>query len=92
MKTRFVTCACCKRERFVSSRQVFLRAKRDGYLCEQCRRYVTTGIARVTQSIGTESRYSLRLARKLARSAKQTPALAKLKVKRVLEMDSGNAV
>ena len=84
MPKRVVPCQVCGIEIKVS-RQRLLELAKKGTLwseCEQCRRYVMPGTARMSQPIGETEDASMRLRRKTGKGAKTKRGLASYPAKR----------
>ena len=83
MMKRSLPCDCCGIEVELSRsrlRQLAKESRRP--LCEQCRRYVSTGTARRSEPIGETRDVSLVLAAKQGRNSKKSTALASQPLRR----------
>jgi len=78
-------CACCAREVRIRDRSRFLRMVRERRqpLCEQCRRYVRGGVARIAQVPGEHDDPKLFLVRGRGKHARKRKALASQPLARV---------
>lgn len=78
-----VACDNCGKQMRVSDERL-LSALKNGICCEQCRRYIQPGTARLSQSKADQTVANLSLRKKTRRNAKRRKALASMKVGRVL--------
>lgn len=80
---RLLPCEVCGIEVKLSRRRLLelVKASRKPF-CEQCRRYVLPGTARMSQPLGETGDASMRLRRKTGRGAKTKRGLASYPIKR----------
>jgi len=91
---RLIPCGVCRSPVKVANRQRFLELKRIGEspLCEQCRRYVSPRVARMTEVQDEYQSAPLALRKRIGKRAKKSSALAKLRVGRCVARGCGDGV
>lgn len=87
-------CNCCEKEVRISNRERFLEMVRTDQrpFCEQCRRYVSPGTARVSKIAGEQEFPALCLTALRSRNGDRLPPLAGMKLKRCGASSCDNAV